>query len=167
MRPVLLLPEDLVPDDLVPEDLVELLLVVLLALDPDELLFFLTPLSLDERLVVLLLVELPLSLFPEFFVERADVPARVEVLFLAEDLLRAALVFLCFVSLSDRWVRTRFSRSEPVFCRLVPRWFVAFVDPRSKLLSPLSNLRVAPPEEVRSFVRFELWFVVLALRVAP
>jgi hypothetical protein len=31
----------------------------------------------------------------------------------------------------------------------------------------LSDFRVASPEEVLSFVLVELWFVVLALRVAP
>ena len=136
MRPVLLLPEDLLPEDFVPEDLVpedlgELLLVVVLPLDPVELLLFLTPLLLDERLLVLLFFELPLSLFPESLVERADVPERVEVFLLTEDLSRLPPVSLCFASLSDRRSRTRFSSSEPAFFRLVPRWFVALVELRS------------------------------------
>jgi hypothetical protein len=101
LRPVLLLPEDLLPEDLVPEDLLELLLVVVLPLDPEGLLFFLAPLSVVERLLVLLLFELPLSLFRALLVERADVPDRVADFFLAEDLLRSPLVFPCFVSLSD------------------------------------------------------------------
>jgi len=126
-----LLPEDLLPEDLLPEDLVELLLVVVLPLDPVELLLFLTPLLVVERLLELLFTELLLLLFPESFFERADVPERVVALFLVEGLLRLTPVFLCFASLSDRRVRTRFSSSEPAFCRLVPRWFVALVDPRS------------------------------------
>jgi hypothetical protein len=104
LRPVLLLPEDLLPEellpeDLVPEDLLELLLVVVLPLDPEGLLFFLAPLSVFERLLVLLLSELPLSIFRSLFVERADVPDVVADFFLAAGLLRSLLVFPCFVSL--------------------------------------------------------------------
>lgn len=179
MRPVLLLPEDLLPEDLLPEDLlpedllpddlVELLFVVVLLLDPDELLLFLTPLFFVELLLVLLFVEL-LSLFPESFVERADVPERVVDFFLAEDFVRLPLVSLCFAFLSSSRARTRLSSSEPMSFRLVPRWFAVPVEPRSKLLLLLSVLIVASLEEPRSFVLVdlvELWFAVLALRVAP
>ena len=146
MRPVLLLPEellpeDLLPEDLLPEDLVELLLVVVLPLDPDELLLFLTPLSREELLFVLLFLELPLSLFPEFLVERADVPERVEVFFLTEDLLRLRPVSLCFASLSERRVRTRFSSSEPMFFRPVVVWFFDLVDLLSKFLWLVPDFR--------------------------
>jgi len=166
--PLLLLPDEVLPEDLLPEDRVELLLVLVLPLDPDELLCFLTPLSREELLFVLLLLE-PVLLFPESFVDRADFPERVEV-FLCEDLLRLLPVSLAFVSLLELRARTRFSSSEPVFFRVVPRRFVFLVESRSKLLLPLSIFRVPPLSTLRVLVRVEVllfWFVDLALRVVP
>jgi len=178
-----LLPEDLLPDDLLPEERDGLLFVVLLPLDPEDLVEvprFLSPLlrfrvELFVLLFVLLLLELPLLLFPESLFERADDPERDEdflSLVVVVDLLRVFRVLLFLVALSDSRARTRLSSSEPRFFLPVPRWFVDLVPvvPRSYLLSLLSDFKVLPLVErslVRVVLRVEFWFVVLALRVAP
>ena len=177
LPPFDLLPEDLLPDDLLPEERDGLLFVVLLPLEPEDLVevFFSPVLRLREGLLlvllllepVLLLLE-PVLLFPESLFVRAELPERVEG-FLFVDLLRLLPVSLAFVSLVVRRALTRFSSSEPAFFRLVvPRWFTDPVVLRSYLLSPLSAFS---PSDVRFLVRVEeVLFssnVVLALRVAP
>lgn len=152
-----------------PEDLVEPLLVVLLPLldldGLDDFVSLLAPLSREELFLVLLLLDFPLSLFPESLVERADVPERVELfLFAEEDLLRLLLESPAFVSLLELRARTRLSSSDPTFSLPVPRWVVDLVDLRKNSLVPFSTFRVP------SFVLVErlfAWFVILALRDAP
>ena len=110
-----------------PVDLVEPLFVVLLPLldldGPDDLVLLLAPLSREELFLVLL--------FLESFVERADVPERVELfLFAEEDLLRFLPESPAFVSLLELRERTRLSISDPVFSLPVPRRVVDLVDLR-------------------------------------
>ncbi len=170
LPPVDLLPEDLLPEDLLPEERVVLLFVVLLPVEPEDLVeVFLSPvLRLREGLLLVLLLLEPVLLFPESLFVRAELPERVEV-FLLDDLLRLLPVSPAFVSLVVRRALTRFSSCEPAFFRLVvPRWFTDPVVLRSYLLLLLSAFR---PSDVRFLVRVEdVLFssnVVLALRVAP
>ena len=132
-------PEEVLPLERPPEDLVEPLLVVLLVvllplLDLDGLddpVSLFAPLSREELFLGLLLLDFPLLLFPESFVERADVPERVELfLFAEEDFLRFLPESPAFVSLLELRERTRLSISDPVFSLPVPRRVVDLVDLR-------------------------------------
>lgn len=118
-----------------PVDLVEPLFVVLLPLldldGPDDLVLLLAPLSREELFLVLLLLDFPLSLFFESFVERADVPERVGLfLFAEEDLLRFLPESPAFVSLLELRERTRLSISDLMFSLPVPLRVVDLVDLR-------------------------------------
>ena len=134
LRPLLLPPEEVLPEDLPPEDLVELLLVVVLPLLCREglcdLVLLFLPLSRDELLFEMLL-DFPLSLFPESLFERAELPERVELfLFGVYDLLRLLPESPAFVSLLELRERTRLSISDPVFSLPVLRRVVDLVDLR-------------------------------------
>ncbi len=127
LRPLLLPPEEDLLVERPPEDLVEPLRVVLLPLldleGLDDFVSLFTPLSREELFRVLL--------FPESFVERADVPERVELFLSAEeDLLRVFPESPAFVSLLELRARTRRSSFDPMFSLPVPRWVVDLVDLR-------------------------------------
>jgi hypothetical protein len=115
-----------------------LLLVVLLPEDSEEVDRLFTPLSLEELFFVLLLLGLPLSLFPESLVERADVPEerfdlpeRVELFRFDEDPVRDFPVSPDCVSLLIWRSRTLLSSFDPALSRLVPPRRLFVLVPRS------------------------------------